>query len=220
MKRESQSEAMCHQNCHRHCSRRLTKPFTPSETPGAAATRLPPHAGEIGAAAAAAPLRHNARQNARRCCHLTPGTSALQTPLRRCVSTRRNARRCSRACGAAISPRGHRRCSRCCAASSPRPAKRRLSCSRACAATTSRPGTSALQPLLCRFVSTPSETPGAAAARASPSPMPDAAAARAPSPPHARGHRRFSRCYADSSLRPAKRPALQPRASSPPTCTK
>jgi len=99
---------MCHQNCHRHLL------STPDETLHAqrnalrCSSALATSRRDIGAAAAATPLCHNARQNARRCCHLTPGTSALQTPLRRCVSTRQNARRCSCACGAAISPRGHR----------------------------------------------------------------------------------------------------------------
>jgi hypothetical protein len=49
--------------------------------------------GDIGAAAAAAPLHLEAWQNARRCSHVRaattshPGTLALQPPLRHCVST-------------------------------------------------------------------------------------------------------------------------------------
>jgi hypothetical protein len=48
---------------------------------------------DIGAAAAAAPLRLDARQNARRCSHVCtvtmsrPGTLALQPPLHHCIST-------------------------------------------------------------------------------------------------------------------------------------
>jgi hypothetical protein len=49
--------------------------------------------GDIGAAAAAAPLHLDAQQNAWRCSHVRaattsrPGTLALQPPLRHCIST-------------------------------------------------------------------------------------------------------------------------------------
>jgi hypothetical protein len=110
---------MCHQNCHRHllstpdetlhaqrnarrCSharatsrrghRRCSRCCAAaSQRPAKRSALLPPHAGDIGAADATAPLRLNAAKRAAlqprvRRRHLTTGTSALQPLLRRFVS--------------------------------------------------------------------------------------------------------------------------------------
>jgi hypothetical protein len=129
-------------------------------------------------------LRFYARRNARHCSHARaattscPGTSALQPPLRCCVSMPGKTPGAAAMC--ALPPRhawGHWCCSCRCAAASRLLAKPRR-CSHVCAAATSRPGTLALQPPL-RL-----EAP---------------AAVRAPPPRHTRGHWRCSRRCAAAS---------------------